>query len=59
MNNPSTRKHVEELPCCIRLKVEVVYDLNFFEDIGEKNEAKSIAKYFIINKIIANNLYVP
>ena len=56
MNDPSTRKHKEELPCCIRLKVEVVYDLNFFEDIGEKNEAKSIARYFNITKMIANNV---
>ena len=54
MNDPSTRKHKEELPCCIRLKVEVVYDLNFFEDIGEKNEAKSIARYFVLTKWIAN-----
>ena len=59
MNDPTTRKHVEELPCCIRLKVEVVYDLNFFEDIGGKNEAKSIARYFNITKMIANDLYVP
>merc|ERR1711971_685301 len=51
MNDPSTRKHVGELPCCIRLKVEVVYDLSFFEDIGEKNEAKSIARIqSILNK---------
>ena len=58
MNDPSTRKHKEELPCCIRLKVEVVYDLNFFK-LDQMNEAKSIARYFNITKMIANDLYVP
>ena len=59
MNNPSTRKHVGELPCCIRLKVEVVYDLNFFKDIGESNEAKSIARYVLyLNQKDSKLLYM-